>query len=539
MGLLSGWVKDWRAAFAVAILAISLVVAMICVIVGIDFGEHWDENRLTDSVMSSIRTGLLLPGWYNYPSASYDLLMMLVLPDIIVHSPGAVLEQLQLPESAPEGMPALAEAIRNSDFLLRGRVLFGLITVSTAVWCFAIARLLGRPVLEAALAAALLLGSWELGYHARWVAPDGPLMFAGAMAMFLMIGALVWEKRKLLWLHAAAAAVGLAIGSKYPGGILVLPLMFTAFTLVRRRDAEASLAAVIGRTALLGLSCGAVAVVAFVVTTPAAVLSPWSFVEDVFREIWHYARAGHHGNSIQPGLQHGGAILEYLALEVFSPWEGIAVLLAGAAVAGAVAYARADRALAIVLLMMPVVYLVYFSTQKVMFVRNLMFVFPVLAILSARGVSWGLSAIRQEGVRMAAAGVVALAVGANFAWQLGAAATVHPRDEAAFAAETAAYLNAHGGEKFLLLDGIGETLGGERPANVVTDAAQAQAVIIRKLSHPDNATWTNANRRGTYRHVAGPAVVNWDYYPVLMQSEHYLAVSVEQARSMGLLPVAG
>ena len=35
---------------------------------GIDYGHHWDELRIISSVNDSIDNGIILPGWYHYPS---------------------------------------------------------------------------------------------------------------------------------------------------------------------------------------------------------------------------------------------------------------------------------------------------------------------------------------------------------------------------------------------------------------------------------------------------------------------------------------
>ena len=73
---------------------------------------------------------------------------------------------------------------------------------------------------EAALASLLLLSSWEIACHARWVAPDGLMMSAAAFAILLMARSLNAPNPKW-WLRAAAVAVGICTAAKYPGGILL------------------------------------------------------------------------------------------------------------------------------------------------------------------------------------------------------------------------------------------------------------------------------------------------------------------------------
>jgi len=37
-------------------------------IISTDFRYHWDEHKLLSSLQNSMKSGVLLPGRYNYPS---------------------------------------------------------------------------------------------------------------------------------------------------------------------------------------------------------------------------------------------------------------------------------------------------------------------------------------------------------------------------------------------------------------------------------------------------------------------------------------
>ena len=58
-----------------ACLALLLAFSLWTGLTGIDFGYHWDEHRVTDSVIAAARTGRPLPGWYNYPSVIFDVVI--------------------------------------------------------------------------------------------------------------------------------------------------------------------------------------------------------------------------------------------------------------------------------------------------------------------------------------------------------------------------------------------------------------------------------------------------------------------------------
>ena len=57
--------------------------AVVVGVRGVDFGYHWDENKILKSVANSIETATLLPGWYNYPSLSYGIALAAVAPEAV------------------------------------------------------------------------------------------------------------------------------------------------------------------------------------------------------------------------------------------------------------------------------------------------------------------------------------------------------------------------------------------------------------------------------------------------------------------------
>ncbi len=521
---------------ALALLAALFAFALACAVIGVDFGVHWDEPILIGGLSDAIRSGTWVQQKFNYPSLPYGLLMLQAFPDFLANT-GDIAAQLSgnLKYAGPRPLPAVADAILQPDFLLRSRIMFAAITLGTAVWVFMIVRTLGRSVWEAVLAAAILLSSWELGYHARWVAPDGLLMQFGALTILLVLLAVKSKERGLMWLHASAAVVGLAISSKYPGGLLILPSAYAAWTILRRRNPDMKVMPLLARVAGVMATCGIAMMIAFFLTTPAALVSPLSVLGDAYAEVQHY-KNGHYGNTVGPLFDHGGRLLRYLGLDAFSTFELIALPIFIAAIAGGVHLIRKDRVLGICLLLAPVVYLLYFSTQRVMFVRNVLILFPVFAILAARGFAWGLTLIRNRNLRLAGGAAIVIALAFNFSWLLSSALTIHPRADAELGAETANYLRAHSPERFYVSDSVRASLGANIPANVVSTPAEAQHVVLRSTDPKDYEFWTNANRPGTYTMTAGARDVNIDYYPPWIGKPHHVAVTPDQASQMGILP---
>ena len=304
----------------IAALAISIVTGLR----GIDFGYHWDEPRITDSVVDAYRTGVFLPRWYSYPSLSFDVAMATAAPDAVAAARAAP------PQTADSGSikDVIANAIDKTRLLLRLRVVFLVLTLLAAVWAFLAARQLLASPLEAALASLLLLSSWEIAYHARWVAPDGLMMSAAAFAILLMARSLNAPNPKW-WLRAAAVAVGICTAAKYPGGILLPFLLYVVFC---RRDT------VTGRNAYI--EAIVIAGATFLLLTPGAIAEPMHFIRDIRGEIIHYKIHGHGVNNVASFAEHMRLLGEYLGLLAFSTYPAFALIVASLALIGAAHFAR-------------------------------------------------------------------------------------------------------------------------------------------------------------------------------------------------------
>jgi 4-amino-4-deoxy-L-arabinose transferase-like glycosyltransferase len=101
-------------------------------------------------------------------------------------------------------------------YLLRVRTVFLLITSLSVLWVYLIVLHWRGSWVEALLASAFLALSWEVAYHLRWIAADGILMQFGALTFLFTLRASL-KRHGRLWLQLAAAAAGLACGTKYPG----------------------------------------------------------------------------------------------------------------------------------------------------------------------------------------------------------------------------------------------------------------------------------------------------------------------------------
>ena len=515
-----------RAVAALALIA-ALAISIVTGLRGIDFGYHWDEPRITDSVVDAYRTGVFLPRWYSYPSLSFDVAMATAAPDAVAAARAAP------PQTADSGSikDVIANAIDKTRLLLRLRVVFLVLTLLAAVWAFLAARQLLASPLEAALASLLLLSSWEIAYHARWVAPDGLMMSAAAFAILLMARSLNAPNPKW-WLRAAAVAVGICTAAKYPGGILLPFLLYVVFC---RRDT------VTGRNAYIEAII--IAAATFLLLTPGAIAEPMHFIRDIRGEIIHYKVHGHGVNNVASFAEHMRLLGEYLGLLAFSTYPAFALIVAPLALIGAAHFARTQPRAAVLMAVLPLLYVLYFATQKVMIVRNSLFVFPFVAILAARGAAVVIGALRLRPLQAAAGTALLAGVAFNFVWLARAGESIASRKAINPQADIIEWLRSNPNTTFALSPKAPAALGAQPPSDVANLRADGADEVIYHSDEVQALYFDEAaaskvtgvcNRLGVYRTVSGPADLNWDYYPTWKGEPRFLAVTTATARTLGV-----
>lgn len=507
------FVSRWRSAAAANRAGLAVVAAALTVFVwtgvrGLDFGRHWDEPLLLDGLAASLHNRLLLPtgianyddpqlrgGDYEYPTLLYGVIAGSAAPELL---------------GDPAGLsPPSTAFVHTRDFGNRVRRNCLLISSLAVLWTYAAAgRVVRRPVV-AAVAAALVGTSWQVGYHARYIATDGILMQWAALCLALCLGAVTTPSatsRRRLTL-AAAVVAGLGTGTKYPGGLLVAPVLATAWATRGVAERWPATAARMGK--LL-----AVQAAAFVVTTPGAVLQPWNFLAWVRFDRYHYGTLGHAGHTIRGPVAHAMAMADYLSLALFSPSAAVAAAAFVAAVAGAAALvARRRWAAVAVVALFPILYVGYFASQVVMLVRNLLAVAPFLAVLAAVGLDRWLDATagRPWGkpARWATAVGVAVALAGNAVYLASAADAAARRDEPAGQVAAARdYLAGHPELAVYPTEPVAADLG----LPLIPATGTRPVVLAFAREDGDTSAWP-ANVRGLVEHTFGSLAYDVDYAP--------------------------
>ena len=493
---------------------------------GLDFGLHWDERPWQiGPVKHMVQAASPLPAYYNYPSFDYWLNLLVLAPDAVASR-----------VAGNDLRTHLLQTLDSHSYLLRLRCVYLFVTSLTLVWVYFLVLCRRDSWIEALLAASLLGFSWEVAYHLRWVATDGMLMQFATLAVLLASYAL--ETRREFWLIAAAIVAALAFGTKYPGGLVLLPVGMAAWFM----SAGCSLRETTVRLARIS----AVFVATFVITTPAILVHPRQVLTAVLYETQHYA-TGHGGHTVPRGFQHGWRMLEYFGTVLFSSNVAVALFIFVLAIVGISSLMIHNWRAAAVLLAFPIAHVLYFSTQQAMVVRNLLAVAPFLAIAAAVGAGAIKSFLRQRAQTTAAfpgekfvevlwVGLLAAVLCWNALWLVGSANSIIARHSDRFIREAAQYVRIHSSTKFLLSPRVKRDIAIVQPGldNITADLNQADAFVLyaREGMH----RWHDwpANRPNLTQACFGPREINFNMYPGWWGDDRILVISHHRADEIGL-----
>src|SRR5690349_4518854 len=99
-----------------------LAIVWVTGIMGIDLGHHWDEPYNMGYVATAIRSQVLLPRYYNYPSVMFWLTLGSLAPSI--------------PAAMRSEAFEISEYVVSQQFLLQTRVIFLIVSSLAVVWIY-------------------------------------------------------------------------------------------------------------------------------------------------------------------------------------------------------------------------------------------------------------------------------------------------------------------------------------------------------------------------------------------------------------------
>jgi len=480
---------------------IPIIVYLWTGLYGIDFGRHWDEGLLFDAIQNSINTGVWISNMYWYPSFYYYLGSSILIPYVFKFM---MMGNVNIP------LPAyLAHTVASHEFLLNTRTVFLFVSSLTIIWVWQLVEVWRKNWKESLLAACLLGLSWEVAYHGRWVATDLIMMQFGALSM-LCLFVYLKQPAKVLWLVLAAAAAGLAFGTKYQGGLLFLPVLLACLA----SNESAGKKNIILKAGGLFLIFGTV----FLLTTPGVLFKFDAFRSDLATQ-YQTQTTGNFGYTADQGAEHLSLMLTYLGLALFSKYLPIACFFTVMVLAGAFFCVKHERKQALVYLSFPLAYILYFGfCSRVMFVRNLMVTVPFFAVLAARGTVWMGEKISSRSMRCGKvfSGIVVFMLFVNGLWLVQSALSIKQmRTPGRMERQLIQYLDRHPKTTFWFSSQVADNIRAidkkKRP-NIVQDRSKNPDFCVFYSKEVDLDHFGLANRFRYTEHVFGPQEVNFDYY---------------------------
>jgi len=356
--------REWREASDMrrstvtlaVILAIAAVLRFWGLGSGIPHSVGVDEPEIMDRAVRMMKTGDFNPRFFDYPGL-YIYLQLVVA-------------SLQFLAGATAGTwRSLTDAVP-TDFYLWGRAVTATIGTATVLLVYLAGMRWGTRY---ALFAATLMA--VLPHHVReshYILTDVPVTFFIALAFVLTLRASEGQRAPAYaW---AGAAVGLAAGTSYAGGLaLVLPLLAVWMSPGLKPSRLVAAMAAVGASAA-----------AFLVAAPYTVLDLPAFLEG-------YANRA--AGSGQPAGSGWSIAMTHLRIGL--QWPALLAVSGGVVLAIVRAFKGSGRVRWTLAVVFPLLYFVFVANQSLIPGRSLLPLTPFLCVLAAAAVVSGVSLLRR------------------------------------------------------------------------------------------------------------------------------------------------
>lgn len=350
--------REW---VAIALCVLALGLRLWGINFGLPYSYHPDEHVVNGTAVQMLHNGTANPGTFTYPSGLYYILV-------------CILALYQFVTGHTVGTPPSESGIGlypEPNAILLTRIAVALFGVAAVLIVYLAARMFTGPWLAAG-GALLLAVSTSSIMQSQIATTDLPSATGLVLTAACCVLAVRTERAWPFW--CAGAALGIAAGLKYnvaTGGVmLAVAYAIVAWRRMHRHDHE-SWRALWRDPRLWGFL---LAPLAFLVTTPYAIPDFHKFVSDLIAVKQHYDVVGH------PGAE--GNTLAFTLNAMFRSNETAISVLACVGVVHALVKRRAEP---LIIFAGAAVYFIVIATPKVHFGRNLIPLWPLLALLAAEG----------------------------------------------------------------------------------------------------------------------------------------------------------
>jgi len=402
---IGGVVRFATAPWPAAVLLVGLLATFIGIgLEGLDFGGHWDEWYHVAGVQGCVNRLSLLPEPLSYGGPYFTLGFPVVLADQWRNVLGMLHDLRTVPVSVDvAALPAVvafkagATALLNTgDYVLRVRSVFLVVTSLSALWAFlAMLRCWPRRTGAALGAAAFMALSWELGYHARWIAIDTPLAQFSALELFLFCG--VWHARgqaaALRWYCGAAAAAGAVFACKLTGLFAVMPILVTPLVIPGLHGCRA-------RLARLALGAAVFFLVSFALS-PEFYLDPLHFLNVIRSGSADYNTLALNNPFYVGNLEHSLRLCLWYIAAFPSPIPAVAVFFSMLAAVGLGDLLRRRTRMTLTWFSFIGLFTAVFARNHMLIVRQYLMFAPFVALCFGRGIAVVWDLLRERSARLA------------------------------------------------------------------------------------------------------------------------------------------
>lgn len=503
-----------------------VAIFMSAVLIGVDFGQHYDEFYFSDAMRTAIEQFNLFHGHYTYGGLyfvpGFVYLTVDAWPEIqavrdaLAAHPVRPVNLSNLP-SAQVLAGTLMDIVDSEAFILEMRIVFASISALTIVWVYMAGRVLFPDSrVTALLGAACVALSWEVGYHARFVAPDTLMMqFAALQLLFLARFARAEHSSSAIaWIMLAAVAGGLGVGVKMTGVFLALPIgLILAFPLGGAAPFDWR-----GRLALI-FATAAAFIGTWVITSSEPLWDALHFTGHLDYEWLNYTQLPEdHPYRVDDIPGRFAVFAMWLGGYLGSPFMVLAFVVAFMAVSGAVVLARSRPSILIALIGFALVYMAFLAQHRGVYVRNLLVLVPFFAICVAAGCRYVIAiALERASVWWGGIAIVVGIMITNTIWLYDAAATIQTTSRETILRDFKDWAEGDADRQLLLSPALVETLGSDvaallrcdEPGIGVDQAEDLAALFYREQSW---RVW-QANRPGFFEHVFSSMEINYVFAP--------------------------
>lgn len=348
---------------AITLLFASILIACyVNIFRSLDFGYHWDEGIQYKLLVQTVKNHIPLPlNFYNYPSFMYDISLIVGLILFVVAKTSGI------------------DTFHSNYWFVPMRTIFSMLCFIGIFFLFlAIKKAFGK--LPALFSGLVIMFSFQIQYHSRWIASD--LLLTALTCVWLYVYLSPKDSQRFFWLYLPAILAGIGTSIKYQGAVLLLP---TLINVMSSKESKKYLLAI--KNILFFL-------VAFLLITPGALFQSSVFVKNVLTENEHYRTT--HGeylgvqiNNTSSPFEFLGYSFKYLFLVTPSTFYVVGILITTLFAIGVFQIIRKrDWSKATFLVLPLLVTLIYFSTLSIWVARNFLFLFPLILTISAVGMSF-------------------------------------------------------------------------------------------------------------------------------------------------------